>query len=137
MIESHDEELRNAFNALRSETRASVPSFASLTSATAMNAWRRRRRRRRGAVLMAAIMIPLFLALRARTTHEPDFERFFALTGLDPGAVTWRAPSDFLLDIPGRDLLRTIPLTGVLSPILPSDSTRADSNVTTRRSSDS
>jgi hypothetical protein len=137
--EFHDDKnLRDAFGALRQETQASAPSFASLTSATAMHTWRRRHRRRRGALVVAAIMIPTFIALRARSARGPDFERFTALTGLDPGEVTWRAPSDFLLDVPGRDLLRTIPLVDVLAPLVPGDSARpADSNVTPRRSSDS
>lgn len=139
MIESHDEEVRDAFNALWRETQAFVPSFASLTSATAMNAWHRRRRRRRVAALTAAIVVPLFLALRARATHEPDFERFFALTGLDPGEVTWRAPSDFLLDIPGSELLRTVPLIEVTVPSIPADSSDGppDSNPNKRRRTDS
>lgn len=138
MSESHDDHLRHAFDALRRETQASAPSFASLTSAAAMTTARRRRRRRRGALLVAAILIPTFIVLRAGPARGPDFERFTALTGLDPGEVTWRAPSDFLLDVPGRELLRTIPLVDVLAPLVPGDSARpADSNVTPRRSSDS
>ncbi|HEY5544804.1 MAG TPA: hypothetical protein VIK50_02015 [Gemmatimonadaceae bacterium] len=135
MSESQDVNLREAFDTLRRETQAAAPTFASLTSATAMNTWRRRHRRRRGALLVAAIIIPGFLSLRARAPREPDFERFTALTGLDPGEVTWRAPSDFLLDVPGRDLLRKVPLIEIHAPALAPDSARpADSNATKRRS---
>jgi hypothetical protein len=103
-----------------------------------MTTSRRRRRRRRGALLVVAILIPTFIVLRARSARGPDFERFTALTGLDPGEVTWHAPSDFLLEVTGRDLLRTIPLVDVLAPLVPGDSARpADTNVTPRRSSDS
>ena len=138
MSELRDENLSAAFDALRSDTVASAPSFASLTSPLAMNTWRRRQRRRRGALLAVAIILPLFLALWPRAPREPDFERFTALTGLDPGEVTWRAPSDFLLDIPGSELLRTVPLIEVTVPSIPADSAAsADSAVTRRRRSDS
>ena len=133
----NDDNLRAAFDALQRETQASAPSFASLTSATAMSASRRRYRRRRGALLVAvaAIVIPAVLVLNQRTDQSPDLERFTALTGIDPGEVTWRAPSDFLLDVPGRNLLRRVPLLEIHAPALPPGSARpADSNAIKRRS---
>jgi hypothetical protein len=130
----NDDDLRTGFDALRRETWASAPTFASLTSTIAMNASRRRHRRRRGAVLVAAIVIPTVLVLRARSDRGLDFERFTAVTGIDPGKVTWRAPSDFLLDVPGRDLLRRVPLIEIQAPALPPERARpADSNATKRR----
>ena len=137
MSEFNDAKLREAFDALSHVAPAGAPSFASLTSPRAIQNWKRTRRRRSVALIVIALLLPTALIVRASRARGPDFERFTALTGLDPGQVTWRAPSDFLLDIPGRDLLRTIPWTGVLSPTLPSDSPRADSSVTPRRSSDS
>jgi len=130
----NDDNFRAAFDALRRQTQASAPSFVSLTSSTAMDASRRRHRRRRGALLVAAIVIPTVLVLRARSERGPDFERFTDLTGIDPGEVTWRAPSDFLLEVPGRDLLRRVPLIEIQAPALSPDSARpADSNATKRR----
>jgi hypothetical protein len=102
-----------------------------------MDSWRRRHRRRRGALLVAAIVIPAFIAIRARSERVPDFERFTALTGLDPGEVTWHAPSDFLLDIPGRELLRTVPIIEIHAPLRVDSVRTPDSSITPRRRSDS
>jgi hypothetical protein len=135
MNDSHDRDLRDAFEALNREVRATAGSFADLTSPQALSVARGRRRSRRSALLVAAILISVSLALRARSAPSFDFERFSALTGIDPGQVTWRAPSDFLLDTPGRDLLRRVPLIEVRAPSLVPDTTRPpDSNDTKRRS---
>ena len=135
MIDSHDESLREAFDSLRRHTTTSAPSFASLTSPDALEAQRWRHRRRRIAIA-AAVILPAAFLLRPRTNNEPDFERFAALTGIDPGQVTWHAPSDFLLDVPGRDLLRRVPLLEIHAPAIAPDSARPpDSNATKRRSS--
>lgn len=137
MSESDDEKLRNAFDALRRETQASDPSFASLTAPHALEAQRWRRRRRRIAIMAAAIIAGAFI-WHPRANNEPDFERFTALTGIDPGQVTWRAPSDFLLEVPGRDLLRKVPLIDIQAPALSADSVRPpDPNSTPRGRSDS
>lgn len=134
MTDRPDDDLRVAFNALNRDTASSAPSFASLTSATAMNGARRRHRNRRVAIV-AAVILPVAFILRPRANDDPDFARFTALTGIDPGKVTWRAPSDFLLEVPGRDLLRRVPLIEIQAPASVPDSARPpDSNATKRRS---
>lgn len=133
----HDDDLRPVFDVLKRENESSVPSFASLTSAAAMITWQRRRLRRRGAILVSALFVPLALIALARREHAPNFERFTALTGLDLGQVTWTAPSDFLLDVPGRDLLRRVPLIEIRVPALSPDSTRPSDSNTTKRRTDS
>jgi hypothetical protein len=50
------------------------------------------------AVVMAAIMFTRVV----RDDYNPEF-------GLASAATTWVAPTDFLLDTPGRDLLRSLP----------------------------
>lgn len=130
-----DRDLREAFAALGSRVRTIEPSFHQVASPEALNAARWRRRRHRVALVAVAIVVPAFLALRARTDRALDYERFTALTGLDLNEVTWVAPSDFLLDVPGRDLLREVPLIEVHAPVLVPDSVRSsDSNDTKRRS---
>ena len=129
-----DRDLRIAFDAL-GRVRASESSFQQLTSREALNVARWRQRRRRAVLLAVAAVIPAFLAIRARTDDALDYERFTALTGLDLGEVTWEAPSDFLLDFPGRELLRRVPLLEVNAPAVVPDSVRSsDSNDTKRRS---
>lgn len=138
MNDSHDRDLRNAFDALNREVRGAAGSFADLASASALNAARRRWRIRRSVVLVAAIIIPASLVLRGRSASSFDFERFSALTGIDPGQVTWRAPSDFLLDTPGRELLRRVPLIEIRAPSLAPDTTsRPPDSIDTKRRSHS
>ena len=138
MTTDDDRDLRDAFEALGSRVRATEPSFGQLTAREALNAARRRQRRRRaaGAALLAvAAVIPAFLVLHARTEHALDYDRFTALTGIDLNDVTWEAPSDFLLDFAGRDLLRRVPIIEIRTPVLVPDSVRLPvSNDTQRRS---
>lgn len=137
MTAAADRDLKDAFAALGSRVRLAEPSFDQLTSREALKAARWRQRRRRGALLAVAVVIPAFLVLRARTDRGLDYERFTALTGIDLSEVTWEAPSDFLLDFPGRDLLRRVPVIEIQAPALAPDSVPPrppDSNDTQRRS---
>jgi hypothetical protein len=130
-----DRDLKDAFRALGSSAQTDEYSFHEMTSPTALKAARSRLRRRRATLLSAAVVVPAFLIFRAQSDRVLDYERFTALTGLDLNEVTWDAPSDFLLDFPGRDLLRAVPLIEVHAPALPPDSARSsDSNVSRRRS---
>jgi hypothetical protein len=136
MSEHRDQDLRRAFGALNDVVQASAPAFEDLTSSGALTGARRRHRRRRVAAAAIVVSILAILAVRARPKPGPDFERFTALTGLDLGEVTWKAPTDFLLDVPGIDLLRTIPLADVVVPPDLTDSAPpTDSNVNRRRRS--
>jgi hypothetical protein len=129
-----DRDLKDAFKALGSRIGTTAPSFGELASREAMLAARWRQRRRRVTVVIAAIAIPSAVVL-ARADRELDYQRFTALTGIDLGEVSWEAPSDFLLDVPGRDLLRGVPLLEIRAPVLVPDSTRTlNSNDTNRRS---
>lgn len=135
MSADDDRDLRDAFEALGSRVRATGPSFHQVTSREALDAARWRRRGRQAALLAVAAVIPAFLALRARPDRALDYERFTVLTGIDLNEVTWEAPSDFLLDFPGRDLLRRVPMIEIRAPAIVPDSVRPpDSNDTKRRS---
>jgi len=129
-----DRDLMDAFQAL-GRARGTEPSFDQLASREGLNAARWRQRRRRAVLLAAIAVIPAFLVIRGRPDQALDYERFTTLTGIDLGEVTWEAPSDFLLDFPGRDLLRGVPLIAVRTPAVARDSVRSsDSNDTKRRS---
>jgi hypothetical protein len=133
-MSADDRDLRDAFRALGSNVPTAGPSFDKLTSREALHVARWRHRRGRAALLTVAVAVPAFLALQVRSDRALDYDRFTALTGLDLNEVTWEAPSDFLLDVPGRDLLRTVPLIEIQAPSLTPDSVRSpDSNVTRRR----
>ena len=97
-----DDALRDRFAVLRREERESVPEFASL--------WRSRVRAPRGkvrwVVAAACVLIVLAAVLRPRSGKRgPE--------GVPVASITeWRAPTDFLLETPGRELLRTVPEIG-------------------------
>ena len=129
-----DLDLRQAFDALKG-VRDEMPSVADLTTPVVQNQWRRRRLTKRSIILAATIAIPALWLMQSREPAMPDFERFTALTGIDPGEVTWIAPSDVLLDVPGSDLLRTVPVIEILLPAMAPDTAQSpDSNDNKRRS---
>ncbi len=134
-MNTDDRDLKEAFRALGSSQQTAESSFDEMTSPGALKAARSRRRQRRAALLAAAVVVTAFLVFRAQSDRALDYERFTALTGLDLNAVTWEAPSDFLLDFPGRDLLRRVPLIEIQAPVLAPDSVRPPVlNDTQRRS---
>ena len=134
-----DRDLVAAFESLKTDPR-SLPSVAQLTSSAART-HHRRRRMVRSVALVAVVVLPALMVYRSRAASPIDYERFTALTGIDLGDVTWKAPSDFLLDTPGDELLRTVPVIDIRIPIIPRDSVRPpDTNSTPalpRRSSHS
>ena len=99
-----------------------VASFQDLTSRRALDEWRRRRRVRQG-VMAGVVVLASVLLLQARPGDPIDYEGFVATTGLDLGAVTWEAPTDFLLDTPGGDLVDDVPTIDVHVPLFVPDST--------------
>src|SRR5688500_8954331 len=135
MTANEDRDLKAAYLALGRKEQAIGPSFEQLTSREALNAATWRQRRRQAARLAVVVVIPAFFILWGRTDHELDYERFTALTGIDLNEVTWKAPSDFLLDFPGRELLRRVPIIEIQAPAIIRDTVRPpDSNDTKQRS---
>lgn len=100
MTESPEERhLRSLFRALRREVDASVSAFEVGATQPVRTGHRRLVMvTATGAVVVATVMV----ARVVRDDHNPEF-------GLDLAATTWVAPTDFLLDTPGRDLLRSLP----------------------------
>lgn len=135
MTAGDDRDLEDAFEALGRRVQETGPSFQQLASRDALNAARWRQRHRRIALLLVVAAIPAFLVIRARTDRAFDYERFTALTGIDLNEVTWEAPSDFLLDVPGRDLLRRVPIIEVHAPAFAPDSVRPPVSTDTHRRS--
>lgn len=99
--DDHDADLREYFAALRREERRAAPPFH-------VPAWVRRSRPRRtlpvaaSAVLVGgAAALLLWVGARGRPTES-------TLSG-SLTAAAWISPTDFLLETPGRDLLRVVP----------------------------
>lgn len=99
MTAQGDQELHRRFRALRQEDRAGAPSFGATRAAL-----ERRRARPRAPVVAwvfagaAALLLVVLLRLPERGPRSVDL-----------ASVSWEGPTDFLLELPGADLLRTVP----------------------------
>jgi hypothetical protein len=115
-----DRDVRESFAALRREDDAASPAFDPMWDRAARrHASRRSARASRQALWAAAGVACLAgatILYRAASpppeTVSDDVARAFA---------EWRAPTDFLLRTPGRELLETVPRIGVDLPSGPTD----------------
>jgi hypothetical protein len=93
-------------------------------AATSAEAWVRFHRRwiwSGGLAAAAAVTALLLTGPPART--DADFERVVSSYATDPAMGAWTSPTDGLLQVPGTDLLRTVPRIG--RPRLPGEQARA------------
>jgi len=100
MIDQDDRDLRGAFEALRREAAAHTPPFDTTGGAA-------RRRlvpgaRRRTLVLATAAVLAGVALVLVLTPHRPGVQ-------LGLASVRWESPTDFLLRLPGDELLRVVP----------------------------
>jgi hypothetical protein len=104
--DTRDSDVGTRFHALRQEDRGGAPPFgATLDAAYARRAPTGRGRRialGAGALIAAALVV---LVARARAPRP----------AIDLAAVRVPTPTDFLLQLPGADLLRSVPQLGGLS----------------------
>jgi hypothetical protein len=102
-----DDALRTRFTALRREEAEHTPQFAAL--------WRRKAvppvRRWRWFVATACLLI--VAAVFAAAVFSVRSERR-QRNNTVASITEWKAPTDFLLETPGRELLRTVPRFGEL-----------------------
>lgn len=109
-----DRDLRERFASLREEDRRHIPGYEHV-----LRNPRHDSPLRIGAVAAGLLVtaVAAFLLLSTRHLNAPS--EGAAIQSI----ASWRAPTDFLLDTPGRDLLRKIPNIGVPSAA-PSPGTR-------------
>ena len=88
----NDDQLRNAFAELRRAEAARIPRYV----APALS--RRPSRLRVGSSLAFAVVLLIVLAVVMIPRRPPQ-----------PSISAWRAPTDFLLQTPGRELLNSVP----------------------------
>jgi len=98
MTDRDDDALRERFASLRREDAAAVRPFRALL--TAKRAARRLGFvvRWAGAAIIVIVVVGVLLATRGR-----------GAIAIDLATVRWEGPTDFLLRLPGEDLLRTVP----------------------------
>jgi hypothetical protein len=97
-----DDMLLRRFSVLRREEEQQAPEFATLWKARA--GARRRQGRWFAATACALIALLAFLWIRS-AQRSPEEKTVASIT-------EWKAPTDFLLETPGRELLRTVPKIG-------------------------
>lgn len=102
-----DRDLRARFEALSREVEAHMPGYALARSAGIPAARRRRWPTLALAAAAALAVLGGTLVLSHRSSRR-DRDALAALR-LDLAAVTWVAPTDFLLETPGAVYLRTVP----------------------------
>jgi hypothetical protein len=100
-----DPDLRARFASLRQSFERRMPSFDSVI---------RRARAGRRPPLRALAVAPVLVVLVFAATLLPWTHRAPSPALNDPnaGILAWKAPTDFLLDIPGRELLQSVPTIG-------------------------
>lgn len=103
MIERDDHDLRERFARLRREDGAAVPAFRRSLAAARVGP------NRRGfgfaaAAVLALVALVVMLTVRSRHRNPVDI-----------AGVRVHAPTDFLLKLPGAELLRTVPRLGRVS----------------------
>jgi uncharacterized integral membrane protein len=106
MSERDDEQLRERFAALRREHTIAAPVFRDILAAARSHPHAGARRRLGFAAGAALLLVALVLILTVRNRHR---------TTVDLASVRVHAPTDFLLQLPGADLLRTMPRLGRVS----------------------
>jgi len=106
-----DADLRAAFAALRRDDSASAPGFEPLLAAAEARSKAAADRSRRllvpvmaGTLAAAALVALVITAVRRPAAPLPS------LASIEQ----WTAPTDFLLETPGREFLETVPRIGVM-----------------------
>lgn len=107
MIERDDRHLKQAFEALRREDAAAGPSFHATVAAA--RARRPGVARRRALGLAAVVVVAAIAVVVASTWQMQHGDRL----EIDLATVRWQAPTDFLLKLPGVELLRSVPQLGL------------------------
>jgi len=97
-----DDTLRRRFAALRREEDQHAPDFTRLWRAGAGA----RRRQTRWFAAAACALVALLALLWIRSVQRRADDKTVA------SITEWKAPTDFLLETPGRELLRTVPEMG-------------------------
>ena len=107
-----DQHLRARFAALRQQSEGPVPSFDVVLCRARRSPLRRLRWLAWASSLVAFAIV--VAAVHLTTPHPVRQE----LKGVD-SMLSWKAPTDFLLGMPGEEMLRTMPTIGEMPAPLP------------------
>jgi hypothetical protein len=101
---SEDKDLRERFAALRREEEAQAPDFVVLTG--------RRQRQRVAKLIPISVCLAAILAAAIFLVRPVLQKPVQKPVGAVASITEWKAPTDFLLETPGRELLRNVPAIG-------------------------
>lgn len=117
-----DTDLRARFEAQRRADASEAPSFAGMlehargAAATepmpGATSPRRLRRALYWSGLAAAAVIGTLLAIPRSSSDEAAFEQAVRAYQSGPAMGAWRSPTDGLLEVPGNQLISTVPSVG-------------------------
>ena len=114
-----DPELRSRFAELKRLQARRTPAFADVMARAQQQVGRasnepvftRRSLSWAGGVAAAAVIAALLVAPRARS-GEDEFEKAVQAFSSNPALGSWRSPTDALLNVPGSQLMSTVPAIG-------------------------
>ena len=118
-----DPELRSRFAGLKRVQSQHTPAFADVLARAQQQAVRESNRSQRGSVFgmrrltwagglaAAAVIAALLMVPRARS-GEDEFEKAVQAFNNNPALGSWRSPTDALLNVPGSQLMSTVPAIG-------------------------
>jgi hypothetical protein len=117
-----DRDLRELFQELREGDRERIPDFqgmmarareeASLAKITPSARPPMRRRLAWGGSLLAAACAAALLLIQMPHGGDAEFERVVQAFASDPATGAWKSPTDALMDLPGAEILSTVPSIG-------------------------
>jgi hypothetical protein len=112
--EQSDGELRGLYGKLRRHDEQRAPDAGAMLFRAKRAAPPRRFAPIRLALPLAAVATLVLVIANGRESAETEFRN--AVEAWTEQQGTWRSPTDFLLDLPGRELLSTAPRIGHTSP---------------------
>jgi hypothetical protein len=121
-----DKDLQDLFSTLRDEEKKEIPAFQTLMARAKEEAARSgmetqagkrahhftARHLAWGGSLLAAAAAAVLLLVPSEGTSEAEFVQVVQMFSADPASGAWRSPTDALLDLPGKEVLTTIPSIG-------------------------
>lgn len=70
-----------------------------------------------GLGVLAAAAIAALIVVQPQPTSETEFEELVRAFSSDPALGAWTSPTDRLLDLPGREIVTTIPAVGTTNAL--------------------
>ena len=121
-----DQDLRGLFRHLQEDDRQEAPEFGTLMARARQEAsrsglelhpgngkpFRSTKRLAWGGSLLAAAAAAALLLVQIPGTSDSEFERVVRAFSADPATGAWTSPTDALLNLPGTEILSTVPTIG-------------------------